>query len=95
MRNFVLWRKAEYDLLFDVEIMRGYIFAISVVMTAGISRATTPTAMPQDIVTEELEEVVVVRPKNSKLRADGMNTELITAADLKKAACCNLGEFYN
>ncbi len=74
--------------------MRGYIFSLILVIATGICHASTTAAVPQDTVTQELQEVVVVRPKNSKLRADGMNTELITAADLKKAACCNLGESF-
>ncbi len=48
-----------------------------------------------DQTSSELEEVVVKASQSGrkKLRG-GTNTEIITSAELKKAACCNLGESF-
>lgn len=42
---------------------------------------------------EHLEEVVVKQSKDKKYKS-ATNTSLISASDLKKAACCNLGESF-
>lgn len=43
---------------------------------------------------ETLQEVVVQSRGTRKLRYNAGNTELITAAELTRAACCNLGESF-
>lgn len=42
----------------------------------------------------QLDEVVVKGKGIRKLKNSGLNTEIITSAELKKAACCNLGESF-
>ncbi len=43
----------------------------------------------------ELEEVVVKASQSGRIKLKtGTNTEIITSAELKKAACCNLGESF-
>ncbi len=42
----------------------------------------------------ELDEVVVTTPKGPRKLMGVTNSELITASELKRAACCNLGESF-
>ena len=47
-----------------------------------------------DSIFGEIDEIIVTAPK-SRIRMPGAaNTELITASELKRAACCNLGESF-
>ena len=47
-----------------------------------------------DSLTESLDEVVVTNPRGVRKYGGAMNTELISASELKRAACCNLGESF-
>lgn len=48
-----------------------------------------------DSLEMELQEVVVTERRTlGKLRGTSLNTEVISASDLKRAACCNLGESF-
>lgn len=48
-----------------------------------------------DSLTTELQEVVITERRTlGKLRGTASNTEVISASDLKRAACCNLGESF-
>ena len=61
-----------------------------------LSTATTPVRADEiaDSTFEELQEVVVSERKGVKKLRGAMNTELISASELKRAACCNLGESF-
>lgn len=48
-----------------------------------------------DSVTGELEEVVVTTPRGIRKLKGATNTEIISASELKRAACCNLGESFS
>lgn len=50
---------------------------------------------PSDTTATELQEIVVTGGDNMpKLQGGALNSELITAGELKRAACCNLGESF-
>ena len=49
---------------------------------------------PVDSLYEELQEVVVTTPKGVRKLRGAVNAELISASELKRAACCNLGESF-
>ena len=48
-------------------------------------------SIPDDVL---LDEIVIQGKKVKKLTLNAGNTELITSAELKRAACCNLGESF-
>ena len=48
-----------------------------------------------DSIFEEIDEVIVTAPKKRLRMPGAINTELITASELKRAACCNLGESFS
>ncbi|MDE5650156.1 MAG: hypothetical protein K2I35_03960, partial [Duncaniella sp.] len=50
---------------------------------------------PADSLGNELNEVVITERRTMrKLRGTASNSETISAFDLKRAACCNLGESF-
>lgn len=49
---------------------------------------------PADSVAEVLDEVVVTTPRGVRKLRGATNTEVISASELKRAACCNLGESF-
>lgn len=77
-------------------------FLILPLMAASLipahAQETVTTEEPADSLeySSDLDEVVVtVRRKGlSKLRGVATNTELVSASELKRAACCNLGESF-
>lgn len=56
--------------------------------------AQTPDNEPDSLGMELQEVVVTERRTLGKLRGRATNTEVISASDLKRAACCNLGESF-
>ncbi len=48
-----------------------------------------------DSLYEELDEVVVTTPKGVRKLHGASNSEIISASELKRAACCNLGESFS
>jgi len=48
-----------------------------------------------DSLYEELDEVVVTTPKGVRKLRGASNSEIISASELKRAACCNLGESFS
>lgn len=57
--------------------------------------ALTATAQEADTTVVEMQEVVVTGKHSMlKMRGTAANSELITASDLKRAACCSLGESF-
>ena len=77
-----------------------YLAAIfpSIICADSISAGSPSLTEPSDTILQtssELKEVVVNATQSGrrKLRT-GTNTEIITSAELKKAACCNLGESF-
>lgn len=66
---------------------------------SGAHEIAFSDTVPSDTIPlweENLEEVVVTsRPKGvRKLRGNAMNIDMISAAELQRAACCNLGESF-
>jgi outer membrane receptor for ferrienterochelin and colicin len=60
---------------------------------AGAQRALPTDSIDNDY--QDIEEVVVTANNGTrKMRYSAGNTELITSAELKRAACCNLGESF-
>ena len=59
--------------------------------SASAAAAEEPDSIAE---VETLQEVVVQSRGTRKLRYNAGNTELITAAELTRAACCNLGESF-
>lgn len=61
-----------------------------------LTNASTLTLKEEpDSLEMELQEVVVTERRTlGKLRGTSLNTEVISASDLKRAACCNLGESF-
>ena len=47
-----------------------------------------------DSLFETIDEVVITTPKGIRKLNRATNTELITASELTRAACCNLGESF-
>ncbi|MDE6479473.1 MAG: TonB-dependent receptor [Muribaculaceae bacterium] len=77
-----------------------YLAAIfpSIICADSISVGISSLSEPNDTILQtpsELKEIVVNATQSGrrKLRT-GTNTEIITSAELKKAACCNLGESF-
>lgn len=66
--------------------------------SAAAHETNTTPAAPTDSLEQwdELDEVVITRKLAStrKLRSSGLNTEIMTGAELHRAACCNLGESF-
>lgn len=56
--------------------------------------AATYAQEPADSLWSELDEVTVTGPTGLKKLRGATNTELISADELKRAACCNLGESF-
>lgn len=67
-------------------------------LTACLATAATINAQTEepDSMAVELDEVTVTRrdPGLKKLRGTAFNTEVISAGELARAACCNLGESF-
>lgn len=68
------------------------LIALGLSSSMALSAAVLPPTV-NDTVTNQLEEVVVRSASTRKL-GGAMNTTLITSAELKRAACCNLGESF-
>ncbi|MCM1076583.1 MAG: TonB-dependent receptor [Bacteroides sp.] len=67
---------------------------MTMVLSQAQSVASTLVEEP-DTIGLELQEVVVSERRTlGKLRGTSLNTEVISASDLKRAACCNLGESF-
>lgn len=72
---------------------------LPLLLATGAS-ATAAAVEPADTVGiqdyEELDEFVVVKKQNStmKMKSSAANTEILTKAELLRAACCNLGESF-
>lgn len=64
---------------------------IAVIISHFYSLANEITA---DSTSTELNEVVVHAPRGVRKMAGPFNGEIITASELKRAACCNLGESF-
>ncbi len=47
-----------------------------------------------DSLGQELQEVVVRAPRGVRKMAGAVNGDIISASELKRAACCNLGESF-
>ena len=69
--------------------MTGYITAALMAMTAMASYATEPADSA-----EVLHEVTVKSRRGLYKLGGATNSELITASELRRAACCNLGESF-
>lgn len=76
--------------------MKRLILIISLGFAIMVGYAAEPTDTIGEADYEELEEFELVERRNStmKLRGGASNTELITKAELLRAACCNLGESF-
>ncbi len=79
------------------------VFLIAVFPFLGFAGNTPSTELTSqyevpdttDQTFSELEEVVVKASQTGRRKLKtGTNTEIITSAELKKAACCNLGESF-
>ena len=68
------------------------LFAFFLLLPCLALGEVTNDSIPIDDI--ELEEVVVQGQRVRKLTFNPGNSELITAAELKRAACCNLGESF-
>ena len=62
----------------------------------ALPMSITAQAQEPDSLSVELDEVTVTRrdPGLKKLRGTAFNTEVISAGELARAACCNLGESF-
>ena len=69
---------------------------LSMAMAQSASPAQSAEGEEEPEDWEMLDEVVVAADNDSrrKLRGGAMNSELMTSAELKRAACCNLGESF-
>ncbi len=76
--------------------MRKYIFSACILTFASSALSAQNNVQQPDSIeeAETLQEVVVSSQGTSKMRYSAGNTELITAAELTRAACCNLGESF-
>lgn len=64
-------------------------------LTASLHCQSTTLTEEPDSLGLELQEVVISERRTlGKLRGRATNTEVISASDLKRAACCNLGESF-
>ena len=70
-----------------------YIFGISAAAMLPAAAQNTGKATANDTTVNQLEDLVVRSASTRKL-GGAMNTTLITSAELKRAACCNLGESF-
>lgn len=59
-----------------------------------LAASALSAAEPADTVPTELDEVVVSTRRSLKKLRGATNTELISASELTRAACCNLGESF-
>lgn len=75
-------------------MMTRFIPFIIAILSFLPSFSQTPAADPDSLEMELQEVVVTERRTLGKLRGTASNTELISASDLKRAACCNLGESF-
>lgn len=67
---------------------------LSIVLLASAA-ILSYAAEPSDTTITELQEYVVTSNDNTlTLRGTALNSQLITAGELKRAACCNLGESF-
>lgn len=70
--------------------------ALLIFLSIGISATfplTASTTEP-DTTATQLDEIVVSRPRTVRKLRGATNTEIISAGELKRAACCNLGESF-
>lgn len=69
----------------------------SILLSAvGVSLpAAAQQEIPDSVLTEELQEVVVSQPRGVRKLTGTVNAELIGVAELCRAACCNLGESFS
>ncbi|MDE6121910.1 MAG: hypothetical protein K2F76_01600, partial [Duncaniella dubosii] len=64
-------------------------------LPAAFNCQSSPLTQEPDTLGLELQEVVISERRTlGKLRGRATNTEVISASDLKRAACCNLGESF-
>ena len=64
-------------------------------LQAAFNCQSSPLTEEPDSLGLELQEVVISERRTlGKLRGRATNTEVISASDLKRAACCNLGESF-
>lgn len=73
---------------------RRFTFFIGTVLLFSIASQAQEANDSIDFETELDEFVVTGDNGRRKLKNSGLNTEIITSAELKKAACCNLGESF-
>lgn len=66
---------------------------ITIAMLAAVSTAYGESE-PYDSTMTELDEVVVTNPRGVRKLRGATNSEIISATELKRAACCNLGESF-
>lgn len=70
---------------------------LSVIFTSAIisvSAINADAQTEQDTLTQTLQEVVVKAPRGVRKMSGPINGEVITATELRRAACCNLGESF-
>lgn len=67
-------------------------YLVLALVSVGALTGNAQTAEPDSV--ETLQEVVVKSDGIRKMKYSAGNTELITAAELTRAACCNLGESF-
>ncbi len=65
---------------------------IPIVLT--FAHASAAAQEPADTLYESLREVTVTNPRGIRKLKGATNSELISASELKRAACCNLGESF-
>ena len=73
--------------------MKRSLLGICALISTPLAAQGSNIVVPQDTVGRELQEVTV-RSASTKKLGGAMNTTLITSAELKRAACCNLGESF-
>lgn len=76
--------------------MKRFLGSLALAFTAASAFAAEPIDSLYDEEFEELDEFVLVKKPNStmKMKRSASNTELITKAEILRAACCNLGESF-
>lgn len=75
-------------------VLNTILLAGSFLASVPYSTASAQTVEPDSLEMELQEVVVTERRTLGKLRGTSLNTEVISASDLKRAACCNLGESF-
>ncbi len=75
--------------------MNRTLFSTIFLALSSLALPAQSTPEEPDSLAVELQEVVFTQRRTlGKLRGVASNTELISASDLKRAACCNLGESF-